>query len=61
MDSYCVEVYSILTNRFVVIDETHTYKGAFGCHTALILRRLKRLCSHGLWSFRKHFHIKFSI
>ncbi|KAL2639720.1 hypothetical protein AAZV13_06G185700 [Glycine max] len=37
----------ILSNlRFVVIDETHTYKGAFGCHTALILRRLKRLCSH---------------
>ncbi|KAL2340690.1 hypothetical protein Fmac_008630 [Flemingia macrophylla] len=37
----------ILSNlRFVVLDETHTYKGAFGCHTALILRRLKRLCSH---------------
>ncbi|XP_058723095.1 uncharacterized protein LOC131594917 isoform X2 [Vicia villosa] len=37
----------ILSNlRFLVIDETHTYKGAFGCHTALILRRLKRLCSH---------------
>ncbi|GAV77746.1 DEAD domain-containing protein/Helicase_C domain-containing protein/DUF1998 domain-containing protein [Cephalotus follicularis] len=37
----------ILSNlRFVVIDETHVYKGAFGCHTALILRRLRRLCSH---------------
>ncbi|XP_058767287.1 uncharacterized protein LOC131640953 isoform X2 [Vicia villosa] len=37
----------ILSNlRFLVIDETHTYKGTFGCHTALILRRLKRLCSH---------------
>ncbi|GKU95107.1 hypothetical protein SLEP1_g8507 [Rubroshorea leprosula] len=37
----------ILSNlRFVVIDEAHTYKGAFGCHTALILRRLRRLCSH---------------
>lgn len=37
----------ILSNlRFLVIDETHTYKGAFGSHTALILRRLKRLCSH---------------
>ncbi|CAI0556571.1 unnamed protein product [Linum tenue] len=37
----------ILTNlRFVVIDEAHMYKGALGCHTALILRRLRRLCSH---------------
>ncbi|XP_038878310.1 uncharacterized ATP-dependent helicase YprA isoform X4 [Benincasa hispida] len=37
----------ILSNlRFIVIDEAHTYKGAFGCHTALILRRLRRLCSH---------------
>ncbi|KAJ8772204.1 hypothetical protein K2173_027381 [Erythroxylum novogranatense] len=37
----------ILANlRFVVIDEAHAYKGAFGCHTALILRRLRRLCSH---------------
>ncbi|KAL0888338.1 hypothetical protein Bca101_012321 [Brassica carinata] len=38
----------ILSNlRYIVIDEAHTYKGAFGCHTALILRRLRRLCSHG--------------
>lgn len=37
----------ILSNlRFIVIDEAHTYKGAFGCHTALILRRLRRICSH---------------
>ncbi|CAB4311480.1 unnamed protein product [Prunus armeniaca] len=29
-----------------LIDEAHIYKGAFGCHTAFILRRLRRLCSY---------------
>ncbi|KZV15998.1 hypothetical protein F511_14364 [Dorcoceras hygrometricum] len=32
--------------RFVIIDEAHAYKGTFGCHAALIFRRLRRLCSH---------------
>ncbi|EPS62961.1 hypothetical protein M569_11825, partial [Genlisea aurea] len=32
--------------RFVVIDEAHCYKGAFGSHVALIFRRLRRICSH---------------
>ncbi|GFP90671.1 putative ATP-dependent helicase hrq1 [Phtheirospermum japonicum] len=37
----------ILSNlRFIVIDEAHTYKGTFGCHAALIFRRLRRICSH---------------
>ena len=30
--------------KFVVIDEAHTYRGVFGSHVALILRRLRRLC-----------------
>ncbi|BAF07571.1 uncharacterized protein [Oryza sativa Japonica Group] len=32
--------------KYIVIDEAHSYKGAFGCHAALILRRLKRICSY---------------
>ncbi|XP_065879088.1 uncharacterized protein [Euphorbia lathyris] len=37
----------ILSNlRFVVIDEAHAYRGAFGCHTTFIFRRLRRICSH---------------
>jgi DEAD/DEAH box helicase domain-containing protein len=30
--------------KFVVIDELHTYKGIYGSHLALILRRLARIC-----------------
>lgn len=30
--------------RFVIIDETHAYRGVFGAHVALVLRRLDRLC-----------------
>ncbi|GJP39287.1 hypothetical protein CLOM_g23675 [Closterium sp. NIES-68] len=31
---------------YVVVDEAHAYRGAFGCHAALIFRRLRRLCAH---------------
>jgi DEAD/DEAH box helicase domain-containing protein len=31
--------------RFVVIDETHTYRGVFGSHVANVIRRLKRATS----------------
>ncbi|HZZ50834.1 MAG TPA: DEAD/DEAH box helicase [Pseudonocardia sp.] len=31
--------------RYVVLDECHTYRGVFGSHVALLLRRLRRLCA----------------
>ncbi|WP_075724430.1 DEAD/DEAH box helicase [Corynebacterium aquilae] len=30
--------------RFVVVDECHVYRGVFGAHVSLVLRRLLRLC-----------------
>ncbi|QDW64526.1 DEAD/DEAH box helicase [Oerskovia sp. KBS0722] len=32
--------------RYVVVDEGHSYRGVFGAHVALVLRRLARLAAH---------------
>ena len=32
--------------RFVVLDELHVYRGAFGAHVANLMRRLLRVCRH---------------
>jgi len=31
--------------RFVVVDESHMYRGVFGCHVSLVFRRLARVVS----------------
>ena len=31
--------------RYVVIDESHRYRGVFGAHVAQVIRRLRRLCA----------------
>ena len=31
--------------RYVVVDEAHVYRGVFGAHVSLVLRRLHRLCA----------------
>lgn len=32
--------------RYVVVDELHTYRGAFGSHLANVFRRLERICRY---------------
>lgn len=38
---------SVFSNlEYIVIDEAHRYRGVFGSHIALVIRRLLRLCRH---------------
>ena len=39
--------------KYVVIDELHSYRGAFGAHLANIFRRMKRVC--GYYRSKPHF------
>ena len=32
--------------KYVIIDEAHSYRGVFGSHVAVLLRRLRRICVH---------------
>ena len=37
----------ILRNlRYIVVDEAHAYRGVFGAHVGMVLRRLRRLAAH---------------
>ncbi len=38
--------------RFVVLDESHTYKGAFGAHVSCVMKRMLRL--HSIYSNRSN-------
>jgi DEAD/DEAH box helicase domain-containing protein len=31
--------------QFIIIDESHTYRGVFGSHVALLIRRIQRICN----------------
>lgn len=41
--------------KLVVVDELHIYKGLFGSHVALVMRRLLRLCQHFYENDKLHF------
>lgn len=32
--------------KFIIVDESHTYRGVFGSHVAMLFRRINRICNH---------------
>lgn len=32
--------------KYVILDEAHSYRGVFGAHIAVLMRRLRRICRH---------------
>lgn len=32
--------------KFIIVDESHTYRGVFGSHVALLFRRINRICNY---------------
>jgi len=32
--------------KFIIVDESHTYRGVFGSHIALLFRRINRICEY---------------
>jgi DEAD/DEAH box helicase domain-containing protein len=38
------EFYSNL--QYIIVDESHTYRGVYGSHVAMLFRRINRICDH---------------
>ncbi|MDK7742016.1 DEAD/DEAH box helicase [Helcobacillus massiliensis] len=39
-------VHTLRALRYIIIDECHVYRGVFGAHTAMVMRRLQRIARH---------------